>query len=239
MGDTSNLQQGSRAWHDARRGKLTASIMGYLLGICKWKTRAQAWNDLRGLGDDLSENKAVAWGSANELNGTLEYMKRTANRVEMTGLHVHPTYDWIAGSPDGLVGSEGLLEVKCPFYRQTPHLEVPAHYYIQMQVCLACTSRKWCDYVSWTPFGTTIHRVTRDADLFNILVPEWSVLYAAWSRGQPDIPILKPTARAFLKKAIDLSMAEHIEISPDLLEPLPNSDAGADVAAPTQSMSEV
>jgi predicted phage-related endonuclease len=58
-------------------------------------------------------------------------------------------------SPDGLIGTEGLVEIKCP--NTATHIEtlladsVPAKYVTQMQWQMACTGRIWCDFVSYDP----------------------------------------------------------------------------------------
>lgn len=65
----------------------------------------------------------------------------------------HETIMWFGASPDGLVGKEGLIEIKCP--NTTTHLEyltsgkVPNQYKNQMMAQMACTGRKWCDFVSF------------------------------------------------------------------------------------------
>src|SRR5208283_4140098 len=66
---------------------------------------------------------------------------------------IHPKIDRGAASPDGVVGKDGLIEIKCP--ETTTHLEyliagvVPEEYQPQMLWQMACTGRKWCDFVSY------------------------------------------------------------------------------------------
>src|SRR5207253_7226161 len=74
-------------------------------------------------------------------------------------------------SPDGLVGDDGLVEIKCP--NTATHIEtliaksVPTKYVTQIQFQLACTGREWCDFVSYDPrmpeamqfFCVRVHRV--------------------------------------------------------------------------------
>lgn len=73
--------------------------------------------------------------------------------VDESGFVKHPTIMWFGASPDGLVGKEGLIEIKCP--NTTTHLEyltsgkVPNQYKNQMMAQMACTGRKWCDFVSF------------------------------------------------------------------------------------------
>jgi hypothetical protein len=67
----------------------------------------------------------------------------------------HPTIEWFGCSPDGLVGEDGLIEIKCP--NTTTHIEYlqegkpPSKYIPQMMAQMACTGRKWCDFASFDP----------------------------------------------------------------------------------------
>ena len=161
----SNLQQRTVAWHNARRGKLTASNFGAALGLVPYTSRNTAY--LRAMGLDKFEgNVATEWGTNNEANAIVDYEAFTGNIVTPTGLHVHPTYNWLAGSPDGFVGAAGMIEVKCPFYHRKDggrlHKEIPMHYMLQMNGLMSICDRQWCDYVCWEPKGMVVYRVQKD-----------------------------------------------------------------------------
>lgn len=178
-----DLQQRTAAWHIARRGRLTASNLGALLGQVSYTSRAQAYRRILGT-DVFIGNAATKWGTEQELQGVMEYMSKTGNVVEATGLHLHPTYPWLAGSPDGFVGTDGMIEVKCPYYRRKDgksrvHPTVPVHYWIQVNALLEITGRPWCDYVCWAPEGMAIYRVQRDAATFDYLCQFYAAIYAA------------------------------------------------------------
>jgi hypothetical protein len=77
-------------------------------------------------------------------------------------------------SPDGLIGEDGLIEIKCP--NSATHIDylltgmVPKKYDLQMQWQMACTGRQWCDFVSYDPrlppnLSMLIKRIDRDNDL--------------------------------------------------------------------------
>ena len=81
-------------------------------------------------------------------------------------------------SPDGLVGTDGLLEIKCPF--TATHIDtllsgkVPDRYKTQMQWQMACTGRQWCDFVSYDPrlpepMRLFITRVPRDNSAIRLM----------------------------------------------------------------------
>lgn len=164
--------QRTAAWHAQRRDKLTASNLGAALGQVGYTSRLTAYRRATG-DDDFEGNAATRWGTDNEDTAIAAYAAHTGVVVEATGLHQHPTLEWLAGSPDGLLGSSGLLEVKCPYYQQFkgPHQSVPPHYYLQVQQLLQCTQREWCDYVCYCGAkGMSIHRIERDDTLFEDLM---------------------------------------------------------------------
>src|SRR5699024_10124988 len=95
-------------------------------------------------------------------------MSETGNLVEECGFYIHPDYDWLGASPDGLVGDDGIVEFKAPFGLRNDEnpafktlVEQP-HYAAQVQMELSCAGRQWCDFVQWTPKGIKIERVEAD-----------------------------------------------------------------------------
>lgn len=141
----SEAVQRTDAWLSARRGKITASLAAACLGLDPHTSRQKAWRTILGM-EKRHSNKHTNWGEENEPVARLEYEIETGNIVEETGLWVHPGFPWLAASPDGLVGPDGVVEIKCPTYTAQ---SVPLHHRIQMLIQLACTERKWAHYYSW------------------------------------------------------------------------------------------
>ena len=209
-----HVQQRTPEWFAARRGRLTCSQLGGLMGLCSFVSRKQAYERLLGSKSvtppshaTLSSNPACSYGTRNEPNAKVAYMTHTGNYVRDCGLYIHKDYNWFAGSPDGLIGDEGLLEVKCPYYRKkdgTPrvHQDVPVHYWLQVNGQLECTDRQWCDYISWAPEGFKIYRVYRDTELFELLLPYYTAIYAAACAGAKEPPPLKKQERDVLHARI-------------------------------------
>jgi putative phage-type endonuclease len=98
---------------------------------------------------------AMKWGTETEPEARDTYAFLTDTKVEQVGFVIHPTIPDAGASPDGLVGADGLVEIKCP--NTATHIDyllgagIPDKYIKQMQFQMACTGRKWCDFVSYDP----------------------------------------------------------------------------------------
>jgi exodeoxyribonuclease (lambda-induced) len=205
-----HLQQRTPAWHAARKNKLTASNLGGLLGLCSWCSRQQTYDRLTGK-STFEGNEATQWGNDNEQNAINDYQTLTGTLVDPSGLHVHSSYMWLAGSPDGLVGEDGMVEIKCPFYRKVAHEKIPMHYYIQIQSLLEILGRKWCDFVSWSPNGFKVYRVTADKTLFDFCLPYWGHVHSCLQRNVHQLPAFKAGVKARIVERVEESMAAFID----------------------------
>ncbi|WP_166167923.1 lambda exonuclease family protein [Acinetobacter sp. SA01] len=155
------ILQRSEDWHADRCGKVTASRVK---DIDAKPSKGKAHNALTltilterltGVQEESFTNSLMQWGIDQEIHAITAYENETGSFVIGTGLIDHPIIKMSGASPDGLVDQDGQLEVKCPS-TQT-HLntiltnEVPAEYIPQITWQLACTRRKWCDFVSFDP----------------------------------------------------------------------------------------
>lgn len=160
-----NAPQGSEAWLAARAGCLTASAIGDMIAKTKTGEAASRANlrarlvaeRLTGVpqGPDISMNAAVRWGVEHETFARAAYEIRSGVMVDQTGLVMHPEIAFAGASPDGLIGCDGLVEIKCP--NTATHIEYllagepPKKYQPQMLWQMECTGRAWCDFVSYDP----------------------------------------------------------------------------------------
>lgn len=158
-----DLEQGSEAWKQARLGKVTASRIADMLaktktgwGASRANYRAQIVAErLTGQPGDSYTNAAMEWGNEKEAEAREVYQLITGSEVVEVGAVLHPEITMALASPDGLVGDDGLVEIKCP--NTATHIEtllaeaVPGKYVFQMQFQMACTGRAWCDFVSFDP----------------------------------------------------------------------------------------
>ena len=97
----------------------------------------------------------MQWGVDTEPQARAAYEFITDSTVEEVGFIDHPTIAMTGASPDGLVGTEGMIEIKCP--NTATHIntlltgKVEIKYFTQMQWQMACCDRQWCDFVSFDP----------------------------------------------------------------------------------------
>jgi len=148
--------QGSEEWFEARLGMVTASNFGKVLAKGQGKTRKKYMYDVAAeistrMGEDGYHDKNMEHGNLTEDEAREFYAMAYDCIVEQVGFVKRD--DDIGGSPDGLVGTEGLIEIKCP--KSSTHLEnitdkkMPSEYKPQVQGLLWITGRQWCDFISY------------------------------------------------------------------------------------------
>ena len=108
-----DVAQGSNAWFTARKGRLTASRFGAAAGLSRYATPHSLWqlmsSALEGEPDDSTSN-ATPHGQRQEALSVYALVRGCG--VAESGFWVHREHAWLGASPDGLVGAEGLLEIK-------------------------------------------------------------------------------------------------------------------------------
>lgn len=203
--------QRTEAWHALRAGRLGSSSVGAVLQHSRFETPLEVSERMAGVRASKPMNDAMRRGVENEDNVRLEYERASGNVVREVGialrarpyapLQVDGTDEpgarapfpehLIAVSPDGLVGDEGMIEIKyavrpyAPLVRgcETRNL-VQAHergdfkalrefiwssHYDQMQLAMVTLGRKWCDYVVKDDETKTLRivRVPIDVEYWN------------------------------------------------------------------------
>jgi putative phage-type endonuclease len=165
------MEQRSAEWYEARKGRVTASLAGAILGLSPYMSRADAMRvmvrEALGAEREFKGNIATDYGTRNEPGALIDYRLETQNDVQTVGFV--PFEDWLGASPDGLIGDDGGLEIKCPYGLRDAEKPVPfkslaeqPHYYAQVQVSLFVTGREWWDFFQWAPNGTALERVEPD-----------------------------------------------------------------------------
>lgn len=162
------FEQGSEDWYEIKLGIVSTSNFHKVLN--KGTGRGLYMRKLAG--EKLTGTHQIDYSNKNMENGqeleafAKEYYE-AYNGCSVKQVGFIKRNDWIGTSPDGLVGDDGLIEVKCPL--PSTHIEnilkakMPACYTPQVQGQLWVTERKWCDWVSYCP-------AVKDRPFFNIRV---------------------------------------------------------------------
>ncbi|AQX30634.1 MULTISPECIES: lambda exonuclease family protein [Bartonella] len=158
------MEQRTPEWFQARLGKVTASNINSIVDKTAKGSPTSKYEEykLKLIGERLTgitslsyETHAMRWGRKYEDSAIQKYSLRRLVTVTRCGFIPHPTIEMAGASPDGLIGDEGLIEVKCPqlttYTRFLLDSEIKPEYILQMQFQMACTGRKWCDFVSYNP----------------------------------------------------------------------------------------
>jgi hypothetical protein len=172
--------QGSDEWIAARLGKVTASRISDVVA----KTKSGGWSESRAnyMADLITERLTgkqaehyisgpMQRGSETEAEGRAAYQFERGVLVQTVSFFDHPTIAMSGASPDGFVGADGGIELKCP--NTKTHLNyllgqsIPGAYVGQMQWQMGTTGRQWVDWVSYDnrlPESMQLHirRVQRD-----------------------------------------------------------------------------
>ena len=179
-----NCIQGSEEWWDAKSGVVSASHFHQVLnkktgrGLYMRKLAAER---LTGLREESYKNDIMDKGSETEQEARKYYETVNGCEVEQVGFVMRD--EWVGGSPDGLVGKDGMIEIKCPL--SSTHIEIilsekmPTLHIPQVQGLLWVTERKWCDFVSFDPKVVSkpmfCVRIEQDTEYFKMLAGQVGV----------------------------------------------------------------
>lgn len=182
----SNVIQGSPEWFEQRMGKATASRIADITTKTKtgFSTSREnycvelALERITGKRQESFSNDAMKWGTETEPLARAAYEARTGAMVDEVAMVDHPTIKMSGASPDGCIDLDGLVEIKCP--NSATHIKTmisgkpEGKYITQMMWQMACTGRKWCDFVSFDPrfpqhLQLFVLRINRDDKLIKEL----------------------------------------------------------------------
>lgn len=168
-------EQGTDQWLLDRAGKFTGSEFCNVLARNKktgeplkayhdliWQVAVERLTELPEVGPN---SFALRWGKDVEPFAREAYEMETGLLVEQSGFVPHPKYPFIGCSPDGLVGTKGGLEMKCP-KSSAIHLArflegMPEEHVAQVQGGMMVCEREWWDFVSYDPRFKERHRLFR------------------------------------------------------------------------------
>lgn len=158
-----NCEQGTYEWHALRAGRFTATDALELIpnlkngkakvGLDTLAYQIAAFKLTEELPEIFASTSAMERGKMLEPKARAAYVEATGQEVQEVGFCALDEY--VGCSPDGLVGDNGLIEIKCK--TDPHHLYAVANDWVdpkhewQMQFQMLVTGREWCDYVLYNP----------------------------------------------------------------------------------------
>jgi|SRR5690625_129711 len=156
------MEQRTAEWFDARKGRVTGSNWGAVLGLNPWRKPEEVLRamvrEAHGAEREFTGNPATQYGQQYERAATKWFERETGITVEECGFF--KIQDWGGASPDGLTSDDGVIEIKVPFkFRNTLDPEFQSidempWYYAQVQAEMLAAEKDKAYFVQYAPeFG--------------------------------------------------------------------------------------
>ncbi len=178
------MEQRTQEWHEARKGRVTGSIVGAILGQSPYMTRGDAMRSLvrayHGAESEFVGGPHIDYGVTNEDEATEHFKLEAGLDVEKVGFYEYE--DWAGASPDGLCSDGNGLEVKCPWGKRNggefSSIKDQPNYYSQMQMEMLATGWPGMWFFQWSPHNTLIEFVEPDQQWLDDSLPRLRQFYA-------------------------------------------------------------
>lgn len=185
------IEQRSKEWFQQRKERITGSNVGAILGLSPFKKPVDVMREMvRAYHDaerEFKGNPATEYGRKMEPIAIASYEYIHAKvPPEECGIFIHPVYNWLAASPDSIIGPKGVLEVKCPYGQRNNEppvfktLHDQPHYMAQTQIEMACASREYVEFYQWAPHGDTIETDHLNQQWLDENIPKLKEFYDAY-----------------------------------------------------------
>jgi putative phage-type endonuclease len=166
-------EQGTEGWLAQRVGKITGSRVGAILGMNPYSSEQDVLREMvreaLGAEREFKGNAATDHGTRLEPVAIEWYESTSGMSVESTGFVCHDEIDWLGASPDGLLGLDGGIEVKCPYWAKEPYsIESKPYYWAQMQTVMEVCDLEYMIFICFiSPTSNRVERVERDREWFH------------------------------------------------------------------------
>lgn len=179
------IEQRTKEWFEQRKGRITGSRVGAILGFNPWmkpkdvmRAMVREYHDAE---SEFTGNIATEYGTKFEQFAQDDFEIEHGLEVEETGFHIKKGAEWLGASPDGLVEKDAVLEIKCPYgARETgvfKPLSEQLHYHAQMQIEMFCAERQKCCFYQWSPKGSDLIIVEYNQHWINENLPKLEAFY--------------------------------------------------------------
>lgn len=192
------MEQRTTEWHEQRKGRITGSRVGAILGMSPWQKPADVLRamvrEYHGAPTEFTGNPATDHGNNNEQRALLAFMRESGLQVEQCGFF--PYGELMGASPDGLTDDGGVLELKVPYSLRNggdfKPLEKQLHYAMQVQMEMLSSGRThayFAQYIApkgdplshdYVPEQMSIERVEEDPEWLDNYLPAISAFYALY-----------------------------------------------------------
>lgn len=218
--------QRSREWFNARKGKVTGSVAGAVLGDNPWMTPDDVMRNMvrsyHNADKEFTGNVATAYGQFHE-DGALQDFVMDLPRLSVFETGFHTFENWLGASPDGLVDDNAVLEIKCPYGqrdKKPPKFKTAneqPHYYAQMQIEMFVTHTYKCYFYQWSTHGTQLEEVSRNQEWLDENLPKLKEFHTLYLQ-QREMPYAEQYLEAKRKEVETPSAAKLIAEYDDLTD---------------------
>jgi len=201
--------------NEKRKGRITGSNVGAILGLSPHTTRADVmrrmcreWQDMP---SEFEGNIATEYGTFSEKLALLDLKSRHHIYAKECGFIVDQELDWLGASPDGLIGDDAVLEIKCPYSLRDKKdgifktIAEQMHYYAQVQIEMFVTNRRKAYFYQWCKYHDVLEIVYCDYKWIDENVPLLSKFYDEYliEREKPVEELRKNLSTKHTKKLVD------------------------------------
>jgi putative phage-type endonuclease len=209
------MKQLSHEWFAARRGRITGSNVGAILGLSPHTTRDDVMRRMcmewQGMESEFTGNVATEYGQFHEKLAVQDLQDNYDVVVKECGFIPHTELYWLGASPDGLIDDNLIVEIKCPYSLRDDESPVfrsineQPHYFAQIQIEMFCAGRKSCIFYQWNRYDDKFEYVYFDHGYIDGILPELKQFYDEYlsMRELPIEPLLKDINTQQSKQLLD------------------------------------
>lgn len=223
-------KQKTDEWLKQREGKITGSTAAAALGISPFMTKQDLMLTLLGH-KKFEGNVATQYGEFHEELAIQDFEMELTCKVEEVGFLQHPDIEWLGASPDGLVGDDAVLEIKCPYNLRDDEnpefksIDEQDHYYCQVQLEMLCAGRNKCYFFQWNRYAHVLEIVNFDPMWLEENLPLLAEFYSEFVRRKnqtnkdlADAYIAAKLAFDEAKSALDDAKQDLLDLKQDTVE---------------------
>ena len=227
-----NIEQNTPEWFAARKGRVTASNIGAILGLDPNRTRADVLRmmvrEANGLENEFKGNIATEYGKRHEKDA-LESLKINLPAWSFMDGQYHTKE--IAGvpcgaSPDGFAlyqAEVNLIEIKCPFGLRNDtdptfkELDEQPHYKAQIMFQMLVTDEKQCLFYQWNPYKQKLNYIYQDNELTAKIIDELPKFWAEYQEAlaSPE-PYLQDKVVTIDDKETEAKLTQYLSVVSEL-----------------------